>query len=340
LGLWQGTALNTNALAKLFNHVHTNRSVGMVIKATPLLNSMMGRPGDDGKSAYNKNVGGWGKSKVITGEKYEVSLLGALMTPATVADGSAELTAATIAYNSARHGAAEFPLSHWALTPGIPSSEYNRIRGDDAKTISWAGEFYDEVVASYDDVIAADLHEDSTSKPPARDQFGSWITAIDDGNTYGTIDRSDSANADYKGVVSTTTGTLTIPKIQEYINRARMNRGKIRVGVMGITLYNAWQQLIQPYSQATYNKDMAMFGSENVQFMGVDWVLDPDCPSTKIGGFDPSTWVVVTNKYPFTDGGIVKEPTLVAGYIMPTELWAQNICIKPNSNVKWEDVTA
>jgi hypothetical protein len=25
---------------------------------------------------------------------------------------------------------------------------------------------------------------------------------------------------------------------------------------------------------------------------------------------------------------------------MPTELWAQNICIKPNSNVKWEDVTA
>jgi hypothetical protein len=36
----------------------------------------------------------------------------------------------------------------------------------------------------------------------------------------------------------------------------------------------------------------------------------------------------------------VKEPTLVAGYIMPTELWAQNICIKPNSNVKWEDCSA
>lgn len=312
----------------------------MVTKATPLFNSMMGRPDEDGRGAYQSRVGGWAKSEVISGLNHEVSLLGALSAPATIADGSTELTTATIAYDNDAHGAAEFPLAHFGLVQGMPSSEFRRIRGNEAKTKNWAAEFYDQIVDSYADVLSADLHEDSTSKPPARDQFGSWLTAVDDGNTYGTIDRTDSGNADYRAVVLSSAGTLTIAKIQEYINRAKMNRGKVKIGVAGITLFNALQQLVQPYSQATYSRDTASFGSDHVFFAGVEWILDPDCPSGKMGMFDPSTWKIIANDNPFTETGLVFEPTLNAGWIMNTEIWCQNICLKPNSNVKLEDVTA
>lgn len=339
MALWDGTTLNTNALAKLFNHVHTSRSVAIVAKATPLLNSFFGRPEKDGNSAYNKKVGGWAKSKVITGDKHEISLLGALHTPAPISDGVDELTVATISYNAARHGAVVFDLAHYGLVPGMPSSEYNRIRGSDAKTTSWAAEFYDEVKLSYDDVLSAELHENSTSAGPARSQFGSWVTAVDDGNTYGTVNRADAANVDYRGIVSSGTGTLTVPKVQAMINQARVNRGKTKVGVMGLTIFNGWQQIIQPYSQATYSKNTAEWGSDHVMFAGVEWVLDPDCPAGLVGGFDPSEWIVITNDYPFTDGGLKKDDHLKAGYIMNTELWCQNICRKPNSNWKMEDVT-
>ncbi len=338
MALWAGTSLNTNALAKLFNHVHTSRSVAMVAKATPLLNSFMGRGEKDGNSAYNKQVGGWMKTKSITGDKHEISLLGALDTPASIADGTAELTAASIAYNAAAHGAAEFILAHYGLVKGMPSSEYMRIRGSDAKTTSWAAEFYETLSLSYDDILSAELHENSTSAPPARSQFGSWVTAVDDGNTYGTIDRSDAANIDFRSYV-TSAGALTVPKVQASINKVRTNRGKTKVGVMGLTIFNGWQQLIQPYSQATYSASTAQWGSDHVMFAGVDWVLDPDCPDGLVGGFDPSEWLVINNDYPFTDGGLVKEPTLNAGYIMNTEIWIQNICKKPNSQWKMEDVT-
>lgn len=338
-GLWTGTTLNTNILSGVFNRIHNRKAIPMVTKATPLLYSLMGREGEDGRSAYNKKLGGWMKKKNIHGDKDEVRLRGALPTFASIADGTAELTLATIGYDSDHTGSAEFILAHYGYVHGVPSSEYMRIRGNEAKTESWIDETFDYIFDGAIKKYSADLHEDSTSAVPARDQFGSWIAAVDDGNTYGTIDRTDSGNADYRSVVSSSVGSLTARKVQDVINQVKDNRGQVRVGVMNTTLFGKWQDIIQPYSQATYNKDTASWGSDHVYFAGVEWLQDRECPSGRIGLFTPKTWTLVSNDMPFTDSGLVKEPLLNAGWIINTECWLQNYIDNPNQNAKLEDVT-
>jgi hypothetical protein len=339
LALWQGTSLNTNILASVFNQVHNKKVVSMVTKANPLLYSFMGRPGEDGRSAFNKNLGGWMRSEKITGDKHEVRLRGALPTFAAISDGSDELTDATINYDADHTGSAVFLLAHYGLVHGVPDSEYDRIKGDEAKTLSWIDENHEYIVDGFAENMSDDLHENSTSAVPARDQFGSWVAAVDDGNTYGTIDRSDSGNADYRGVVGSSTGALTLRKIQDKINECKDNRGKIRVGVMNTTLFGKFQDLVQPYSQATYDRDTASWGSDHIYFAGVEWLQDRNSPSGLVGGFDPKTWKVLWKDAPFTETGLIKDPRLKAGRIINCSAWLQNFCLKPNSNFKLEDVS-
>lgn len=338
-GLWTGTSLNTNVLASVFNQVHNKKVVSMITKATPLLYSMMGRPGDDGRGAYQKSLGGWMKSEKITGDKHEVRLRGALPTFGAITDGSDELTDATINYDTDHTGAAVFLLAHYGLVHGVPSSEYDRIRGDESKTLSWIDETHEYIMDGFMENMSDDLNENSTSAVPARDQFGSWMAAIDDGNTYGTIDRSDSANADYRGYVGTSTGALTLRKVQDAINNVKDNRGKVSVGVMNTTLFGKFQDLVQPYSQATYSRDTAEWGSDHIYFAGVEWIQDRNSPSGLVGLFEPKSWKVIWKDAPFTETGLILDPRLKAGRIINCSAWLQNICLAPNRNAKLEDVT-
>jgi hypothetical protein len=337
-GLWTGTTLNNNILASVFNQVHNKKVISMVTKANPLLYSFMGRPGDDGRSAYNKNLGGWMKSEKITGDKHEVRLRGALPSYAAIADGSDELTDATINYDNDHTGAAVFILAHYGLVHGVPDSEYDRIRGDEAKTLSWIDETHEYLMDGFIQTMSNDLHENSTSAVPARDQFGSILAAVDDGNTYGTIDRSDSGNVDFRAIVSSM-GTMTLRKIQDLINQAKDNRGQIRVGCMGTTLFGKFQDLVQGYSQATYDRDTASWGSDHIYFAGVEWLQDRNTVSGTVFGFDPRTWKIIWKDAPFTETGLIKDPRLKAGRVINTVAWLQNFCMKPNSNWKATSVS-
>lgn len=339
MALWQGTALNTNVLASVFNKVHNKKAIAMATLATPTLHSMMGRPGEDGRGAYNKSLGGWMKSESITGDKHEVRLRGANADFASITDGSDELTDATINYDADHTGAAVFILAHYGIVHGVPDSEYDRFRGDEAKTLSWIDETHEYLYDGFCEDMSDDLFENSTSAVPARDQFGSLIAAVDDGNTYGTIDRSDSGNANYRAEVGSATGALTLRKVQDKINAVKDNRGKTKVGVIGTTLFGKFQDLVQPYSQASYAKDTASWGSDHIYFAGVEWIQERNCPSGIILGLDPGTFKVLWKDAPFTETGLIKDPRLKAGRIINCTAWLQNFCMKPNSNWKLEDVT-
>ena len=339
MALWQGTAVNNNVLSGVFNQVHNKKAISMVTKANPTIYSLMGRPGDDGRNAYNKSFGGWMKSEKISGDKHEVRLRGAIPTFDAIADGSDELTDATINYDDDHTGAAVFILAHYGKVQGVPSSEYDRFRGDEAKTLSWIDEIHEYLMDGFVETMSDEFFENATNAPPARSQFGSLVTAIDDGNTYGTIDRTDAGNIDYRAEVGSSTGALTLRKVQDKINAVKDNRGETRVGVIGTTLFGKFQDLVQPYSQATYARDTASWGSDHIYFAGVEWVQERNCPSGLIFGLDPKTFKVVWKDAPFTESGLILDPRLKAGRIINCNVWLQNFCMKPNSNWKLEDVT-
>jgi len=335
MALWNGTAINTNETAMVFNQLANAKTVAMITKRNALLHAFLG-DGDTSDGLYIRAQ----KNVKVTGKRLEVRLRGKNATPAYVADGSAELATVNYAstYDSTIFGAAEFDIAHGTLPYAIPASELMRFAGKEAKTASYLDEIFNYLMDGWENLLGNDLNGTSA---PARTKFGGWQYAIDDSNTYGTIDRSDSANADFRGIVKASTGTPTVAKIQAAKNEAKTNRGKVQTGVASLVNYNYIQQQAQSFQQVIYNRDKAEFGSDSFVVAGVEFILDQRLGDTVIGLFDPETWLFWkdnSKQKPMTSG-IYENPNLVDGYSMNTKLWIQNICIKPNSNVKFTGVT-
>lgn len=331
MALWAGTSINSNETASLYNKIADRMAIPMVVKANPLLYAFLGK-----NDETNRSVAPLRHVKSITGLNYEVTLLGALATPAAVADGSAELAASTASYDADRLGGAEFAIAHYALTFGVPNSELDRFAGSEYKLGSYVKEHAEYMGFSYEKVLSTAIHADVA---PSRAAFGGWQYAVDDGGTYGTIDRTDAANADFRGLVNDTFGEVTLDKLNYESNRARANMGKVSIGVAGTTLFSKLQNLVQGYSQATYSPDAAMFGSPHVVYSGIKWLLDANTTAGIMGMFDPRWWDVIRKTVPFTSSGMILDPGAEAAHIVKTQLWMQNVCRKPNANIKLSAVT-
>lgn len=328
MALWAGSNFNSNESAMVVNQVATVKSIPMVVKLNATLYEFLGK--DD---KQNPRVAGIKKSMKITGKNVEVRLMGKLATPTFISDGSSEIASATPTYTSDIFGAAEFALSHSYYLHAIPASELERYKGEEAKTRDYLGEIYDHIMYGYENTLGGSSHFQSTTAP-SRTVFGGWQAAVDDSNTYGTIDRSDSANADFRGIVAATFGDTTLPKIQAQQNAARANNGNPSICPTGTTLFSKIQNLVQPYTIVQYNDTTAKFGAPNVEFAGLKFILDQRVTSGVIGLLDGDYWMLIQNTEPFTNSGVVHDFTKADTYVMHTKLWMQNICMKPNTNVK------
>jgi hypothetical protein len=331
MALWAGSAFNTNESAKIVNQLADKKSIPMVVKTNALLYAITGK---DDKS--NDAKFGARKLKKISGKNYEVGLMGKIAAPAGIADGSAEVATATVTHVADIFGAAEFAISHYGMTHPIPHSEWDRIRGDEAKTLSFIDDVMDYLVYGYENVLGNAIH---ANVAPSRTAMGGWEYAVAEDNTYGTIDRTDSTNADFRGNVEAAFGDTTLAKLNAQINSVRGNMGKIDLGVTGETLFGKIQQLVQAYSQVTYSSDTARFGSPHVNYAGVDFLLDQRASSGTIGMFDTRWWDLIRKDVPFSSTGFVHDFTKVASHICQTELWIQLVCRKPNAQIKLQSAT-
>src|SRR5947199_5780584 len=172
-GLWTGTSLNNNVLAQVFNQLYNTKAIEMVRKENGLLYAILGKSWRD---ANPKTGVKFERMEKITGNSIEVKLLGVLDTISTVADGSAELATQTPTYTSNMFGSATFDLTHYAQTKGIPSSEYNRIQGKEAKTLKYVDDVFNQVMLSLEKTIGDGINSTATNIPD-RTHLGSWVYA-------------------------------------------------------------------------------------------------------------------------------------------------------------------
>lgn len=332
MAIWAGLTYNNNVLATVFNKIADKTIVPMVVKNNALLYNLVGK---DNPFSSTPGAGGVARMESITGNDLEWTLLGKLASPDYITSTSDELSVATVNYDSAIVGNPTIILSHLGIIQGVPESEYLRFRGSELKTQDWMKTVMTYLAKGYENKLGTALHSSTTTDVPALNKFGAWQAAVDDNNTYAAMDRSDSGNADFRSLVTASFGEVTLPKLQERINAARENEGKVSLGVAGTTLYTKIQSLVQPYSQVSYSSDRSEFGSEYVTFAGVKWIQDHRTTSGTIGMFDPEWWFLIKKEgQELAMNGLVLNPSLKAGYVLPTTLWAQNACKKPNTQIK------
>lgn len=326
----------------VFNKLASRKAIAMVRKNHGLTYALLGKrekPSPDGMTRFERQ-------RSITGKKIEQRLLGALRTPAAIADAN-QTDAVTLTWDNDAWGAAEWELSHYSDTAPIPNSEFDRFRGDEAKTASFIDEFMEYLMLGFEKVWGTAIHLTGASDP-SRTVFGSvpyaiegkdglWTDAADD---YGTIARDDSGNADFRGQVQASTGSLTLAKIRTSMFAAAAYNGKPSVGVGNATILNKVHQLVENYSQVTYNDKWSEFGGEYVRYAGIDWLYDNDTPSGYAYLLTPETWRLYMNDtVPFTESGIILDPSKKATYVLPHQFWMQLICLHPAQNAILKGIT-
>lgn len=343
MALWAGTALNTNELAMLFNQLASRKAIPMVRKNHGLTYALLGKREKVSAPGMTK----FERLSTISGNKIEQRLLGALRTPNTVADAD-QFDTVTLSHDADAWGAAEWPLAHYYDTVPVPNSEMDRIRGNEAKTASFVDEFLEYVMLGYQKAWGTALHVTGVNGTGSRTVLGSVPYAIegvdgawtDSSDDYGTIARDDSGNADFRGQVQSSVGTLTLSKIRTSMFATKAYNGMPSVGVGNGTVMDKVHQLVEAYTVVNYNEKWSEFGGEYVRYAGIDWLYDNDTPSGYAYLLTPETWrIYMKENTPFTESGIVPDVTKKATFVLPTQFWMQCICLHPAQNAVLKGIT-
>jgi hypothetical protein len=335
MALWAGTSLNTNELASVVNQIFGVKGISMVTKRNGLLYKVLGKQTmTEGK--YGPEVK-FERLNKITGKAVEVPLIGASRTISTVANGSGEFDSITPSYDADAFGAFEVKLAHYADSQGIPGSEYERFKGKEAKTLDYIGDrIMPYLIESWRKTLGTSVNQETNA--PSDQYLGSWEYMVDASNTYG-LDRSDAANAAFRGKVNASVGTLTLATIDDYQNQIMEEDGFPDIGVCSRAVYGYLRQLVQPYSQVEYDEDMAKFGSPYVGYAKTVFCLDAYTNSGTLGLLDSSTFAMWMHESGLSTDGILKDVTKKHAYVLHWTAWAQFLCMEPRKNAKLQGIT-
>jgi hypothetical protein len=343
MGLWAGATINANDSAFLFNTLASRKSFDMVRKKQGLLYALLGEK----ETGSTPGTEGFQRLARQNFNKVEQRLLGALESPATVADAN-QIDAVTPAWDNDAWGAAEWSLAHYAHPFYSPASELDRFMGNDAKTADFIDEWFNKMMLSYRKVWSTALNLTGASAQPSRTVLGSvpyaiegvdgaWTDASDD---YGGLARDDSGNADFRGNVQASVGTLSLDKIRTTLLDVEADGGNVKVASAGSTVIGIMHKLLEPYTVVTYDESWTKFGGDWVQFAGVKYIHDPDCASGYMLLLDPETWrLYINDSVPMTRSGIVNDITLKAMNVVQTQWWMQCICLAPSHNGLLKGIT-
>lgn len=343
MALWAGATINANDTAFLFNTLASRKSIPMVRKKQGMLFALLGMQ----EPGATPGLPGFERLKRQNFNKVEQRLLGALESPATVADSN-QIDAVTPAWDNDAYGAAEWSLAHYAHPFYSPASELDRFTGDDVKTANFIDEWFDKMMMSYRKVWSTAINLTGASAQPSRTVLGSIPYAIegvdgawtDSSDDYGGLARDDSGNADFRGQVQSSVGTLTLDKIRTTMLACETYGGINSVGGCGSTVYGILHKILEPYTVVTYDEKWTEFGGSFVRYAGISFIHDPDGASGYLYLMTPETWRLYMNdSVPMTKSGIVNDITLKAMYLVQTQFWMQLLCLHPAQNGLLKGIT-
>jgi hypothetical protein len=343
MALWNGSVINNTEFAMVFNQLANLQAIPQVVKRNALLYYLIGKmlPGsvDKGRVEFER-------SKKITGKNIEVKLFGALTGTQKLADGAPEYATTPPSFNANSYGAAEFPLTRYYLKKAVPTSQLDRYKGKEAKTDDFYAEVMRDIMASFENDIGNDLHGTSGGTNIGRTVLGSWCYAVSTGGgdaggdatgeaatafrNYGTVDRQDTANSDFRSVVQANYGPSTLQKLRSLRNLVEANGGTVDICVFPTALFTTHELLLEAQTLVTNPGDGIDFGGRVFTYAGMKFIHDQRAPANTIGLLDSSEWMFVENEEKLAPQGMIWDPSLSASYVIPCYRWVQLICKRPN----------
>jgi hypothetical protein len=337
MALWQGSSLNTNELATTTNHWTRKNLVPMVVKRNAFLHALT-----------NEEAGPYGSigsrvryEKRARGNKLQVPLLGAIPSFSGLADSN-QVDAVSLTWDSDAAGAATFEWAHYYHVEPVVHSEFTLMRGDDHKTLSWVEKVLKEkVVKGWEKTLGDAIN--GTAANSSRTAAGGWRYGASDGTstgessyaTYGTLDRSDSGNADYRGNIQRLSdGLLTIDDFFALKVDIMADDGNPTFAVVGATGFKKMEKELRGQAMLP-QKDWDAFAGDKLTCHGITICFESRCGETELGMFDPNALAIYLEEDGIDmewekAGGVYKG----AKYVMPIHAWTAFIVECPSHTGK------
>lgn len=340
MALWQGTSLNTNVLSSSISKWFDKNYIPMVVKNNGLLHLMRKKDGD--AAPTTPGMSGRFRKGSISGNSLTVRLLGSLGSFSVVADADQGdvLTAATFSGENARWGAARFDWVQLYRKVPFYESEIRMIRGDEARTASFMDDKLKEVVYSWENTLGNGIMSNNL---PTSSAIGGIRASIADDNTYGTIDRTDSGNADYRSYVKAASGgVLTLEDVTDVCLEVIKAGGKPDIGVVGKTGYAKLERELRGYTMSMNPNWEGFTGQRTPEYFGLSFVFDHRGDDTTLSILDSGSWALYTDEDGIGQDGLVPGGATYKAvkYMLPLHMTTQFVCVAPSWNGKITGITS
>jgi hypothetical protein len=305
------------------------------------------------------------------GAAFEVVMSGSTVGSVTVLNGGTGYSASGVAivenygYSEAeQYGRPEFHYSHIQNAAKIYDNDINAAKklakdkvDEGEKVINLVADSYKENMALQAQVIAQDLVNGTPTSQAARlwdRQFG-LLSAIDDGGTttnYAGIDRTLALNWWWRSIVDTSSQNLSLAKL---VDDANLNKGLATKGE-GVDVFFVPLNLLAKYKaeEVAYTTNVNTddqvreygqygFKTQMLKYGNVYVIGDTRIPQKTALGLNMKSFIfhfLPGRKFspdgPYDQKGI---PGGIAGQLMFVNTQWRAICVAPNLNVKYTNLS-
>lgn len=285
MAIWDGSSLSTDALSSAVNKWDSLNFSPIVVKRNALFYAMLGLSGLSG----NVEVPNWNKlfstDYEPSGNNLNVRMLGELETISTLADAN-QTDAVSWNNNPNAIGGATFAWTHYSHNEAVRDSEFDLIKGNEARTESYMQDMLSRLAESRRDTIGTAINSTSDQ---ARTTLGGWEYAVDATGTYGTLTRAGD-NPNWSGNETDVGGDGDLDDIDAMKLDILQDGGNPTVGLAPKVPFKKLKQELRGYAAAVPSSWRFYEGGGLVHYDGTTFAFEHRMTATVVGMLTPETF--------------------------------------------------
>lgn len=292
-----------------------------------------------GESVYDRSTDMFKfvRSKDIEGTSKEFSINGALPTFVPVTPGTAEEGAYTSYRDFNEFVNAKVDLTYIPVSVTWTVSEERQLRGKQVAKIALIDELVKRSVKGYMRTLNGGTYGLGSTNAPSASSVGGLDYAISDGVSTGetayavycTINRGDSANAQFRSGVATSVGSIALADLDTAQTAIMVQGGTPKLAICNQTPYNGIKALLQEGERFTTVNGEMNFSGPHLIYSGINILLDPDCISDNLYMMDPEAFMWIENQENYTLSDVVLQSNTIGSFRGSAFNWAQAILVNP-----------
>lgn len=326
-GLWTPSGINNNRIALAFSNMVWNEIVSILARRYGFWYALQMK--QDIGNFNTHNEGGkvtFGFTEEVTGYKMEVSFRGKQAAPQKVAFGSPETQLRSTNYDGTIWGGFQFDLCHYYYHQDIPLSEYQMLKGNDAKTEDALAAYRDYIAEGYDELIAGDLHGNTNQ---SQTSILGLPFLVSTSSAYG-FDRTDAAHVKFQSQVDdASSAALTKHMLGANQKKCYDAGAEELMGLTNIENYQDITDLLENAVRIGGDSQWESFKGKYAEYGGVPYLCDNRSAASTVYHLDPTQFKVTLNNNMMNMDGIIPNPATISSYILMTHLWLGIACKRP-----------